>query len=100
MNTPTKLAASSLATVFALAAVSAAVAAPMKKPPTPAQMQGMEKCYGVAKAHQNDCKAGAGTTCAGTSKIDFQGNAWSLVKSGTCATIKTPNGMGSLAPKA
>lgn len=100
MNTPTKFAAGSLATAFALAAVSAAVAAPMKTPPTAAQMQGMEKCYGVAKAHQNDCKAGAGTTCAGTSKVNYQGNAWSLVKAGTCTTIKTPNGMGSLTPKA
>lgn len=98
--TPSKLAASSLLGAFALAVVaSVAVAAPMKKPPTPAQMGGMEKCYGVAKAHENDCKAGAGTTCAGTSKIDFQGNAWSLVKSGTCATIKTPKGMGSLTAK-
>lgn len=60
----------------------------------------MEKCYGVAKAGQNDCKAGAGTTCAGTSKIDYQGNAWSMVKAGSCVTTKTPKGMGSLSPKA
>jgi uncharacterized membrane protein len=60
----------------------------------------MEKCYGVAKAGQNDCKAGAGTTCAGTSKVDFQGNSWKLVPAGTCAKIKTPAGFGSLTPKA
>ncbi|MBI1361421.1 MAG: DUF2282 domain-containing protein [Alphaproteobacteria bacterium] len=72
----------------------------MKKPVTAAQMKGMEKCYGIAKAHENDCKAGAGTTCAGTSKVDYQGNAWSLVKAGTCATVSTPAGMGSLTPKA
>lgn len=60
----------------------------------------MEKCYGVALAGKNDCKAGAGTTCAGTSKVDYQGNAWKLVKAGTCTQIKTPKGMGSLAPKA
>jgi uncharacterized membrane protein len=60
----------------------------------------MEKCYGVALAGKNDCKAGAGTTCAGTSKVDYQGNAWKLVKAGTCTTMKTPNGMGSLTPKA
>ena len=60
----------------------------------------MEKCFGVAKAGQNDCKAGAGTTCAGTSKVDFQGNAWKLVPAGTCAKIKTPTGFGSLSPKA
>lgn len=59
-----------------------------------------EKCYGVAKAGENDCKAGAGTSCAGTSKVDYQGNAWKMVKKGACVTIKTPNGMGSLTPKA
>lgn len=60
----------------------------------------MEKCYGVSLAGKNDCKAGAGTTCAGTSKTDYQGNAWKLVKAGTCTQMKTPNGMGSLTPKA
>ncbi|PLW79265.1 hypothetical protein C0081_01915 [Cohaesibacter celericrescens] len=55
-----------------------------------------EKCYGVALKGQNDCKAGAGTTCAGTSTSDYQGNAWKLVPKGTCTTMKTPNGMGSL----
>lgn len=59
-----------------------------------------EKCYGVAKAGENDCKAGAGTSCAGTSKADYQGDAWKMVKKGTCVTIKTPTGMGSLTPKA
>jgi uncharacterized membrane protein len=59
-----------------------------------------EKCYGVSKAGQNDCKAGAGTSCAGTSKVDYQGDAWKMVKKGTCVTIKTPKGMGSLTPKA
>ena len=58
----------------------------------------MEKCYGVALAGKNDCAAGPGTTCAGTSKTDYQGNAWKLVPSGTCTTIKTPRGMGSLQP--
>ena len=57
-----------------------------------------EKCYGVAKAGENDCKAGAGTTCAGTSKMDYQGNAWKKVPVGTCTSIKTPHGMGSLTP--
>jgi len=59
-----------------------------------------EKCYGVAKAGQNDCKAGAGTSCAGTSKADYQADAWKKVAKGTCTSIKTPNGMGSLTPKA
>ncbi len=55
-----------------------------------------EKCYGVSMAGKNDCAAGAGTTCAGTSKMDYQGNAWKYVPAGTCASMKTPNGMGSL----
>lgn len=59
-------------------------------------MKNMEKCYGVALAGKNDCKAGKGTTCAGTSKVDYQGNAWSLVKTGTCDQVATPAGKGSL----
>jgi uncharacterized membrane protein len=55
-----------------------------------------EKCYGVSMAGKNDCAAGPGTTCAGTSKTDYQGNAWKYVAKGTCATMKTPKGMGSL----
>ncbi|NCO17263.1 MAG: hypothetical protein AUK60_11120 [Rhodobacteraceae bacterium CG2_30_10_405] len=51
----------------------------------------MEKCFGVALAGQNDCAAGAGTTCAGTSKVDYQGNSWKLVPAGTCATIELPD---------
>jgi uncharacterized membrane protein len=49
-----------------------------------------EKCFGVALAGQNDCAAGEGTTCAGTSKIDYQGNAWKLVPAGTCLTMELP----------
>lgn len=60
--------------------------------------QTMEKCYGVALAGENDCAAGAGTSCAGTSKVDYQGNAWKLVPAGTCTEIETPKGMGSLTP--
>ncbi len=56
-----------------------------------------EKCYGVSLAGQNDCKAGAGTTCAGTSSVDYQGNAWKAVAKGTCVTMELPDGrMGSL----
>lgn len=58
----------------------------------------MEKCYGVSLAGKNDCAAGPGTTCAGTSKADYQGNAWKYVAKGTCAKIKTPKGLGSLQP--
>ena len=56
----------------------------------------VEKCYGVSLAGKNDCAAGAGTTCAGTSKVDFQGNSWKNVAKGTCTGIKTPKGTGSL----
>jgi uncharacterized membrane protein len=52
--------------------------------PAAAQTPEKEKCFGVAMKGKNDCKAGAGTTCAGTSKMDYQGNAWSLVPKGTC----------------
>ncbi|MCK1791746.1 MULTISPECIES: DUF2282 domain-containing protein [Pseudomonas] len=58
----------------------------------------MEKCYGVAMAGHNDCKAGAGTTCAGTAKMDYQPNAWKNVPAGTCTSIKTPKGTGTLTP--
>lgn len=57
---------------------------------------GKEKCYGISLAGQNDCAAGAGTSCAGTAKIDYQGNAWKLVPTGTCTDIDTPHGKGSL----
>jgi uncharacterized membrane protein len=56
-----------------------------------------EKCFGVALKGANDCAAGAGTTCAGTSSIDYQGNEWKFVPKGTCASIKLPGGRtGSL----
>jgi len=61
----------------------------------------MEKCFGIALKGHNDCFAGAGTTCAGTSTTDYQGNAFKLVASGSCVTMKNPDGkMGSLEPKA
>jgi uncharacterized membrane protein len=55
-----------------------------------------ERCYGISLAGKNDCAAGPGTSCAGTSKVDYQGNAWKYVAKGTCATMKSPKGMGSL----
>ena len=51
---------------------------------TASAQEGMEKCYGVSLAGQNDCAAGPGTTCAGTSTVDYQGNAWKLVPAGDC----------------
>lgn len=81
-------------TTLALAALASGAAMAQDKP-----MDGkpaMEKCFGVSMAGKNDCAAGPGTTCAGTSKMDYQGNAFKLVPAGTCASIKTPKGMGSL----
>ncbi len=60
----------------------------------------VEPCFGTAVKGQNDCYAGAGTTCAGTSTVDWQGNAFKLVPKGSCTSISTPNGPGSLTPKA
>jgi uncharacterized membrane protein len=59
----------------------------------------MEKCFGVALKGQNDCFAGAGTSCAGTSTADYQGNAFKLEPKGTCTSMQTPNGPGSLTAK-
>ena len=60
----------------------------------------MEKCFGVALKGQNDCYAGAGTTCAGTSTIDYQGNSFKLVPTGSCTAMTTPKGHGALEPQA
>ncbi len=57
-----------------------------------------ERCYGISMAGKNDCAAGPGTTCAGTSKVDYNAAAWKYVAKGTCTTMKTPTGMGTLAP--
>lgn len=79
--------AGSLATAIAGLAVTSASAADTKT----------EKCFGVALKGHNDCAAGAGTTCAGTSKIDYQGNEWKAVPAGTCVSMHLPGGrMGSL----
>lgn len=85
-----------VATALALAGVTAGAALAQDKG---ASIKGeKERCYGIAKAGQNDCQAGPGTTCAGTSKVDYQGNAWKYVPKGTCTTMTTPKGKGSLAP--
>ncbi len=78
-------------------ALSASVAAGMIST-APAAAAGKEKCYGVSKAGKNDCAAGPGTSCAGTSTSDYQGNAWTYVNKGTCLKINTPKGKGSLKP--
>jgi uncharacterized membrane protein len=80
----------------ALAASLAAALGTAASAPAIAQ-DSMEKCYGVSLAGQNDCAAGPGTTCAGTSTVDYQGNAWTLVPAGTCDSMELPGDrMGSL----
>ena len=74
----------------ALASVAPAAAAD--------KMAGKEKCYGVSLKGKNDCAAGAGTTCAGTSKADYQGNAWKAVPAGTCTTMDVGGHKGMLEP--
>jgi uncharacterized membrane protein len=71
-------------------AVAGAMAAALTAHATSATAMSKEKCFGVALAGQNDCAAGAGTTCAGTSTVDYQGNAWKLVDAGTCVTMELP----------
>ncbi len=67
-------------------AVAAALTAVVLAAPMHAQAGAKEKCFGVSLAGQNDCAAGPGTTCAGTSTVDYQGNAWTLVPQGSCET--------------
>ncbi|MEO0665336.1 MAG: DUF2282 domain-containing protein [Pseudomonadota bacterium] len=74
-------------TLAVAGAVAAALATSMA---APAAAQAQEKCYGVSLAGENDCAAGPGTTCAGTSTVDYQGNAWTLVPAGTCGDIELP----------
>jgi uncharacterized membrane protein len=89
-----------LAGAVATALASMATAAPLTKAEGDAAMAaGKQKCYGVALKGQNDCAAGPGTTCQGTSTVDFQGNAWKFVRGGTCTEIVVPGGKhGSLTP--
>lgn len=84
--------AAAAAVLTAAVAAGAASAEPVRPQPT------MDKCYGISLAHQNDCAAGPGTSCAGTSVRSYQGNAWKYVARGTCTRIQTPRGAGSLTP--
>ena len=79
--------------------LAGAVAAAIAAQAGTAAAQSQEKCYGVALAGSNDCAAGAGTTCAGTSIVDYQGNSWKMVGAGTCVAMALPEGrIGSLEP--
>ena len=83
--------------VISMIAAGIAVAGCDAMTKAPAEAGAVEKCYGVALAGENDCAAGPGTTCAGTSTVDYQSNAFKAVPAGTCETITLPNGQnGSL----
>lgn len=84
-------------TTIATLALAGSLASALAAIATPAAAEhAKEKCYGIAMKGQNDCAAGPGTTCAGTSKIDYQKNAFKLVPKGTCVSMETPDGHGML----
>ncbi len=93
MNKTAQIAGAALA--GALAAAIATASAPAGAQTSAADK---EKCFGIALAGQNDCAAGPGTTCAGTNKVDYNGHSWKLVPKGTCVSMETPFGPGSLEP--
>ncbi|HEY0121260.1 MAG TPA: DUF2282 domain-containing protein [Rhizobium sp.] len=96
----TSISAALLASAVTTALATVASAAPLTKAEASAAIAAhKEKCYGVALKGQNDCAAGPGTTCQGTSVKDFQGNSWKFVQGGTCASLELPGGRhGSLMP--
>ncbi|WP_323760926.1 DUF2282 domain-containing protein [Maricaulis sp.] len=92
MNAPTRTA------TLAVSALALSLSAAAAQASTLSADDEMEQCYGIALAGENDCAAGPGTTCAGTSTTDYQGNAWTYVPEGSCESIATPYGNGSLTP--
>jgi len=78
-----KTTAIALGTAMAAALAASAVTS-AQAGPAPVQA-GADKCFGVSLAGHNDCAAGPGTTCAGTSKVDYQGNSWAYVPAGLCS---------------
>jgi uncharacterized membrane protein len=68
------------ATLTTLIAVGSALVS------SPAMAASKEKCYGIAAAGQNDC-ATKTSSCAGTSKVDNQGDAFLAVPKGLCEKI-------------
>jgi uncharacterized membrane protein len=70
---------SALASVLALGAVATAGAGPVPADPS------KDKCFGIAKAGQNDCASASGShSCAGTAKKDGDPGDWKYVAKGTC----------------
>lgn len=87
---------------FALAAALGSALAMSATPVAAAEKAAAakERCYGIAMAGKNDCAAGAGTSCAGSSKTDHQSNAWKYVPAGTCTKTESKTsstGYGQLA---
>ena len=79
--------------------LAGSLAAALAAASAPARASDFEKCFGIALKGQNDCSAGPGTTCAGTSKLDYQGNSWKAVPKGTCEGMGVEGGRtGSLTP--
>ncbi len=79
-----------MSNVIKTVALAGAVTAALAAQTTTSSAAAKEKCFGVSLAGENDCAAGPGTTCAGTSTVDYQGNAWKLVDEGTCTTMDLP----------
>jgi len=72
--------------LIATAALAAVISTGVIAPAEAASKK--EKCYGVAKAGQNDCANLAGThSCAGQSSLDNDKGEWKLVAKGTCSTL-------------
>jgi uncharacterized membrane protein len=93
MSTRSTVSATILAGAVTTALATLATAAPLTEAQVKAaQDKGMEKCFGVALKGQNDCAAGPGTTCQGTSTVDYQGNSWKFVDGGTCTAMELPGG--------
>ena len=93
MSSKSVISSAILASALVGAMASLAHAAPMTDAESSAAVAAhKEKCFGVALKGQNDCAAGPGTTCQGTSTVDFQSNSWKFVQGGTCTKIVLPNG--------
>ncbi len=73
----------------ALIAATAAAVMSLSMVAVPAAAQEKEKCFGIAKAGQNDCASVTGThSCAGQSKVDMDKMEWKYVAKGTCKGMK------------